>query len=74
LILPFLLINAYLTALAVCLVTAIIIIAAFNYYISIAMGFSFRARFLEMAGLSMVVALLSFLVGISVRILLGIET
>jgi VIT1/CCC1 family predicted Fe2+/Mn2+ transporter len=74
LILPFLLIDAYLTALAVSLVTAITIIAVFNYYISIAMGFSFRTRFLEMAGLSMGVALLSFLVGIGVRILLGIET
>ena len=74
LILPFLLINAYLTALAVSLVTAIIIIAVFNYYISIAKGVAFRARFLEMAGLSMGVALLGFLVGIGVRILLGIET
>lgn len=49
-------------------------LAVFNYYISIAMGFSFRTRFLEMAGLSMGVALLSFLVGIGVCILLGIET
>ena len=50
-----------------------IIIAVFDYYISVAKGEPFRARFLEMAGLSLGVALFSFIVGYFIRIWLGIE-
>lgn len=74
LVLPFLIVGAYLTAMAATLMTAILIIALFNYYLSVTMGFPFRRRFLEMAGLSLGVALLSFLVGNAIRMLLGIET
>jgi VIT1/CCC1 family predicted Fe2+/Mn2+ transporter len=49
------------------------IIAVFNYYISVAKGESFRARFLEMAGLSLSVALFSFVIGYFIRQWLGIE-
>ena len=63
LILPFLLLhNAYI-ALAISLTTSVLIIALFNYYISIAKGQPFGKRFFEMAGLSLGVAAISFLIG-----------
>ena len=73
LILPYLLFENYFFDLAWALTTAVIIIAAFNYYISVAKDESFRARFLEMAGLSLGVALFSFIIGYFIRQWLGIE-
>jgi vacuolar iron transporter family protein len=73
LILPYLLFTNYYLDLAISLATAVIIIAIFNYYISVAKGESFRARFTEMAGLSLSVAAFSFVIGYFIRIWLGIE-
>jgi vacuolar iron transporter family protein len=74
LVLPYLLMpeNFY-ADLAITLSTAVIIIAVFNYYISVAKGESFKARFLEMAGLSLGVATFSFIIGYFIRLWLGIE-
>lgn len=74
LVLPYLLMpeNFY-ADLVIALTTAVIIIAVFNYYISVAKGESFRARFLEMAGLSLSVAAFSFVIGYFIRLWLGIE-
>ncbi len=74
LVLPYLLMpeNFY-ADLAIALTTAVVIIAVFNYYISVAKGESFRERFLEMAGLSLGVALFSFIIGYFIRQWLGIE-
>ena len=73
LVLPYLLFDNYILDLIIALVTAVIIIAVFNYYISVAKGESFRARFLEMAGLSLSVAAISFIIGYFIRQWLGIE-
>jgi len=73
LVLPYLLIENYIIDLIIALVTAVIIIAVFNYYISVAKGESFKERFLEMAGLSLGVALFSFIIGYFIRQWLGIE-
>ncbi|MHB8776152.1 MAG: VIT1/CCC1 transporter family protein [Anaerolineales bacterium] len=73
LILPYLLFENYYLDLAIALTTAVIIIAIFNYYISVAKGESFRERFVEMAGLSLSVAAFSFVIGYFIRIWLGIE-
>jgi len=73
LILPYLLLDNYYVCLAVALSTAVLIIALFNYYISVAKDESFRERFLEMAGLSLGVAGISFVIGYLVRTFLGIE-
>jgi VIT1/CCC1 family predicted Fe2+/Mn2+ transporter len=73
LVLPYLLFDNYILDLIITLVTAVIIIAVFNYYISVAKGESFRARFLEMAGLSLSVAAISFVIGYFIRQWLGIE-
>jgi VIT1/CCC1 family predicted Fe2+/Mn2+ transporter len=73
LILPYLLLQNYYVCLAVTLSTAVLIIAVFNYYISVAKDESFRGRFLEMAGLSLGVAGFSFVIGYLIRTFLGIE-
>ncbi len=73
LILPYLLFDDYYLDLGIALTTAVIIIAVFNYYISVAKDESFKERFLEMAGLSLSVATFSFIIGYFIRIWLGIE-
>lgn len=73
LVLPYLLIENYIIDLAITLTTAVLIIAVFNYYISVAKNEPFRERFLEMAGLSLGVALFSFVIGYFIRQWLGIE-
>jgi vacuolar iron transporter family protein len=73
LILPYLILESYFVSLALALTAAILIIATFNYYISVAKDEPFRERFLEMAGLSFGVAAFSFVVGYFIRIWLGVE-
>jgi vacuolar iron transporter family protein len=73
LVLPYLLIENYYIDLAITMTIAVVIIAVFNYYISIAKGESFKARFLEMAGLSLGVATFSFIIGFFIRKWLGVE-
>lgn len=73
LVLPYLLFENYILDLIITLTIAVLIIAVFNYYISVAKGESFRARFAEMAGLSLGVALVSFVIGYFIRQWLGIE-
>ena len=73
LILPYLLVGNYLICLLLTMSIAIIIIVIFNYYISVAQDLSFRRRFLEMAGISLGVSLLTFGIGYVIRIFLGVE-
>jgi len=73
LILPYLLFENYYLDLGIALTTAVIIIAVFNYYISVAKGESFRERFIEMSVLSLSVAAFSFVIGYFIRRWLGIE-
>ena len=73
LVLPYLLIKNYILDRIIALVTAVIIIAVFNYYIAVAKGESFRERFLEMAILSISVAALSFVLGYFISKWLGIQ-
>jgi VIT1/CCC1 family predicted Fe2+/Mn2+ transporter len=73
LILPYLVFKNYYVSLACTLSAAIAIIALFTYYIGVARDEPFRRRFLEMAGLSLGVAGLSFVVGFLVRTVLGVD-
>jgi len=74
LILPYLIFSNYYMCLAFTLVIAVLIIAFFNYYISVAKDESFKHRFWEMAILSLSVAAFSFFVGFLVRRVFGVET
>ena len=75
LILPYLLFNPtqYVAALICMLAVIVLIITAFTYYTSVAMDQPFRSRFFEMVGISLGVAVLSFLVGILAKRFLGVE-
>ena len=73
LILPYLLLEHPLACLGLTLSAAVIIILFFNYYISVAQNQPFWKRFLEMAGISLGVAALSFGIGIVLRLAFGIE-
>ncbi len=73
LILPYLLLDNFYLCLLLTLTAAVVIVAIFNYYVSVAQDVSFKARFTEMAGLSLGVAALSFGVGYIVRALLGVD-
>jgi VIT1/CCC1 family predicted Fe2+/Mn2+ transporter len=52
---------------------AILIIALFNFYSSVAQGHQFKRRFLEMVAISMGVAVVSFGVGLLVKEVFGVE-
>lgn len=75
LVLPYLLLpgKQYIFALITMLAIVVLIIFAFTYYISVAKDLPFKKRFLEMAGISLSVAALSFIVGILVKHFLGID-
>lgn len=75
LILPYLLLpdNMYMISLFIMLIGVITIIAAFNYYISVAKGLSFKEKFKEMSIISLSVAGISFIIGLLVKRFLGID-
>lgn len=73
LITPYLVLDNYYLCLVISLTSAVIIIAVFNYYIAVAKDESFSKRFFEMAGISLGVAVLSFIFGYVIRNTLGIE-
>jgi len=73
LVMPYLVLNNYYVCLGCTLVGAVSIIAVFNYYISVAKGDPFQKRFLEMTGLSLGVAAVSFLIGLMLRFFLGVD-
>lgn len=75
LILPYLILGntQYILALALMLLTVVLIIAGFTYYTSVAMDQPFKSRFLEMAGISIGVAVVSFFVGVLAKKFLGVD-
>ena len=75
LIAPYLLLPAgmYVPALICMLAVVILIIAGFTYYTSVAQDQPFKSRFLEMAGISITVAIVSFVVGVLAKQLLGLD-
>ena len=75
LVLPYLIFpeDMWLGALVTMLITVIFIILFFNYYISVAKDLPFMKRFLEMAGISLSVAAIPFVIGILVKKFLGID-
>ena len=75
LVLPYLLFNAAqsIPALVCMLAIIVAIIAGFTYYTSVAKDEPFWSRFLEMAGISLGVTVISFVVGILAKMFLGVE-
>ena len=73
LILPYLFLGNYIICLAISLSIGVFIIFFFNYYISIAKDLVFKNRFFEMLAISLGIALLSFGIGVLVRIFFHVE-
>jgi VIT1/CCC1 family predicted Fe2+/Mn2+ transporter len=73
LILPYLLLgNVYLAA-GTMLAASVLIVLAYNFYITTAKNLPLWCRFRDMAAISLGVAAISFLVGLLVRALFGVE-
>ena len=74
-VLPYLLLPpmGYAAALGIMLAIVICEIALFSYYISVTQEKSFRSRFGEMAGISIGVAVLAFLIGLLAKNFLGLD-
>lgn len=75
LIAPYLIFDTaqYIPALICMLALVIAIIAGFTYYTSVAQGQKFLSRFLEMALISIGVAVVSFFVGVLAKKFLGVD-
>jgi len=73
LVLPYLVFSNYMVSLVFTIVAAILIILVFNFYISVAKDLSFKERFFEMAGISLGVAAISFIIGHLIRLFLGVD-
>lgn len=73
LILPFLLISNPFISLVVTLIVAVLIIFVFNFYVAVAKSLNFMKRFAEMAAISLGVAGISFLIGVLVKTVIGID-
>jgi len=73
LILPFLLLQNYIICLLLTLIGAVTLIFFFTFYFSVVREIRFRERFIEMVSISLGVATLSFIIGLIVRRLLGID-
>ena len=75
LIAPYLLFGTaqFIPALVCMLAVVIAIIAGFTYYTSVAQDQPFKSRFVEMAGISVSVAVISFFVGVLAKQFLGVD-
>ena len=75
LIAPYLIFDSalYIAALFCMLLVVILIIAGFTYYTSVAQDQPFKSRFLEMAAISISVAVISFVVGVLAKKFLGVD-
>ncbi|MFA5038329.1 MAG: VIT1/CCC1 transporter family protein [Candidatus Omnitrophota bacterium] len=73
LILPYFLFTNIYLCLAWVVCGALLVVFLFTYYISVAKGLNFKARFLEMAGLSVSIAAVNFAFGLLIRKVFGIE-
>jgi len=73
LVLPYFLFKNIFLCLGLVIVNVIFLIFLFTFYVSVAKGLNFKKRFLEMAGISIGVAIINFLVGLIIRNVFGIE-
>ncbi|MBN1918240.1 MAG: VIT1/CCC1 transporter family protein [Verrucomicrobia bacterium] len=73
LILPYLLLGNVYAAAATMMATSVLIVLAYNFYITTAKNLPLWCRFRDMAAISLSVAAISFLIGLLVRNLFGVE-
>lgn len=73
LVLPFFMLHNYFAALIITIIIAILVIFVFNFYISIVKNYKFWRRFLTMAGISLGVAAVSFIIGVIIRLVFDVD-
>mgnify|MGYP000556971049 FL=1 len=73
LVLPYLIFSNYVVSLVFTIFAAILIILIFNFYISVAKNLPFKKRFFEMAGISLGVSVISFIIGYLIKLFLGVD-
>ena len=65
--------EPHIQALVCTFIIGLLIVAVFNFYVSVVEGVSFRSRFIEMAAILGVVSLISYGIGIALRGMLVVE-
>jgi VIT1/CCC1 family predicted Fe2+/Mn2+ transporter len=73
LIFPYLIFKNIFICLGFVIFNALLVILIFTFYISVAKELNFRKRFLEMAGLSLSIAIINFFIGFIIRKVFGVE-
>ncbi len=73
LVLPYFFLKNISICLSLVIIDALLIILVFTFYISVAKNLNFKKRFLEMAGISLGIAAINFLIGLLVRKVFGID-
>ena len=73
LIAPYFIFSQVFVCLGVMLINALSVIVVFTFYVSVARDLSFKKRFCEMAGLSLSIAAINFMIGFAIRHLFGVE-
>lgn len=73
LVMPFLIFNRYLIKILFLLTNVVILIFIFTFFISVTKELDFKKRFLEMILISFGVAGISFIIGLGLRKIIGIE-
>ncbi|MFA5085919.1 MAG: VIT1/CCC1 transporter family protein [Candidatus Omnitrophota bacterium] len=64
---PYFIFENIFLSLGAVVVMALLVIFIFTFYISVAKGLDFKKRFMEMAGLSLSIALATFFIGMAIR-------
>lgn len=73
LVMPFFIFSRYLIAILLLLINVVVIIFTFTFFISVAKELDFKKRFLEMVLISCGVAGISFIIGLGLRKIIGID-
>jgi VIT1/CCC1 family predicted Fe2+/Mn2+ transporter len=73
LIFPYFLFNNIFVCLGFTVINALLVMVIFTFYVSVAKELSFKRRFLEMSALSLSIAAISFLIGLGIRKVFGVE-
>jgi len=73
LILPYFIFKNIFVSLSLALTNAILIVLIFTFYTAVAKELSFRKKFLEMAGISLGLAVINFIIGLVIREVFGLE-
>jgi VIT1/CCC1 family predicted Fe2+/Mn2+ transporter len=73
LVMPYMFLHNVYACIGLVLSVALLAIFVFTFYISVAKGLSFKTRFLEMAGISLGIAAINFLIGLAIRKWIGVD-